>query len=269
MGLFDLVSNQVLGQIAGQVKKRIPSNAIAGLQTAGNVLGKVASGNLLGAASALINSRFIRDKFPIGADLASQAEYWLTPTPVFGGIAPVDAQELYGYVRDLDLAKKNLFLIEISDLTPTASVWLDGPTYLGTDGPRAFNIFATDVSYTPVSVSGEKHRVGGATTDGVNSFDPTDLRITTMDDTVGTIKEWYRWKARQAVNWDGTVGVPADYLVRIRILHAFITNGSNVLGYEDTYLMRPATAEVELSRRDNNIQEMHLNFSQFDTFLPP
>ena len=90
---------------------------------------------------------------------------------------------------------------------------------------------------------------------------PEESRTITFDSTDLTIM------IRIDANADGTVGVPMDYLVKIRVLHSFITDDSNKGGYEDTFLMRPVSVSSSLSRREDAVQEVQLTFTQFDTFI--
>lgn len=265
MGLFDTIATQAGSYLGGQLKRVIPSKLQTQLGTGLSAVGQLENGNILGAAATV--SSLFAGKLGAASGVATQLAYWNTPTPLFGGITPTDALAIYKEFAGLQLAKKNLFLVEISDLNPESPLWLDGPSYISSDGSRAFNIFVTDVEYSPWTITGDKRRIGAATADSVGGFEAVEMRITTLDDTVGSIKSWFDYKASLVVNSDGTVGVPRDYLVKVRVLHAFITDGSNQNGYEDEYLMRAVGETVSLSRREDNMQEIQMTFTQFDTFL--
>lgn len=129
------------------------------------------------------------------------------------------------------------------------------------------NLLATDISYTPFSLDSEQWNVGASIIDGVKSSQQSEITITTYDDDQGSIKHFFKQLASDVVHKDGTVGVQADGLVEIRILHGFVSNGSNLNGFEETFVCRPVSTDYELSRKDDNLQEIQLRFIQTDTFI--
>jgi hypothetical protein len=70
-----------------------------------------------------------------------------------------------------------------------------------------------------------------------------------------------------AASKDGTVGVPDSYAIKIKIVHGFITQGSNFGGYEDVGFFRPADMQITLSRKEDGMQELQLSLVQLDTFI--
>jgi len=188
--------------------------------------------------------------------LAAQAAYWGRPTPLLGGLTPTAARAIYDQMRWQKLARKNLWLIEVSSA-------------LAGNFSQRFNMFATDLEYSPYIVSGNKRQLGGAVGDGVQGCEATELRLTTLDDDQGTIKRWFAMHHAQVVAQDGTVGVPSSYAIQFKVVHAFITQDSRRGGYEDIGLFRPANLDVSLSRREQAMEELQMTFSQMDTFMPP
>lgn len=274
MGLFDRISDSLslprgAGEIAaiGQAKKYLPPGMGSLVNTGLNVGNKLLGGDLRGAALSFLDSGLLANYFPRVDGVAALAAYWNTPTPLLGGITPAEAKAFFDTCSATRYAKKNLFLIEVTDLMPSSMDTLVSRLTAG-DGASMFNLFATEVNYSPWTITGDKMRVGSASIDSVHSLESVDLRITTMDDSVGTIKKWFESKAAAATRRDGSVGVPIEYLVKIRILHSFITDLSNPGGYESILYVRPAGIEYDLSRRDDNVQEIQMTFSQFDSFFP-
>jgi hypothetical protein len=265
MGLFDTIAAQASGFAIGQLKAVVPPKIISGVTTGSNVLNQLSSGNFLGAAATLATA--FSGQFPLGSEVATQLYFQNTPTPLFGGITPSEAKQIYNAFSALQIAKKNLFLVEISDADPASTLFTSGPMPIYAPGSRSFNLFVTDIEYAPATISGDKHRIGSASMDSVGGFEPIEMRIAAIDDIIGTIKTWMQYKCALVANADGTVGVPIQYLVKIRVLHSFITDDSNTGGYEDTYLMRPVSVSSSLSRRDDAVQEVQLTFTQFDTFI--
>ena len=237
------------------VNKYIPIQAQRGLNVGAGMLGDAMNGDFEGAGLSLLDSGLLNGLFPGMSGVASQAQYWGAPTPLFGGISPTEARRIYEELRGQKLAKKNLWLIEVDSSR-------DG------DKSQQFNMFATDLEYAPLTITGEKHRIGAASVDAVRSAEPIELRLTTMDDHSGFVKRWFEAHCAAVAAPDGTVGVPGDYAVRIKVVHAFITKGSNKGGYENIGLFRPANMELSLSRREDGLQEVQLTFTQMDTFMP-
>jgi hypothetical protein len=194
----------------------------------------------------------ILDQFSDSLNL--QQFYWGTPTALFGGVTPAEALRIYMDAKIEPRAKKNLFLIEVSSVL------------LG-DVSHRFNLFCTELDYAPLTIGGEKHKIGAAHTDSVNSSDPVELRITTTDNQDHYIKRWFQNQCCACAASDGTVGLPADYAVTIKILHSKITRESSGSDYEDVGLFRPANMEIQLSRREDALQELTLSFVQLDTFM--
>lgn len=247
-------TNAAIKAAEGLVNKHVPPQLARAIDAAGGMVGDVMSGDYEGAAIRLLDSGVLTKYLPGLGGIASQANYWGTPTPLLGGISPTEAKQIHDEVRSTSLAKRNLFLLEVS-------------SPLQGDVSSRFNLFATDVEYSPFIVSGEKRRVGSASVDSVNSGDPVEMRITTMDDKSGFIKRWFVTHAGTAAPRDGTVSPPATYAIRVRVVHAYITNASNRGGYEDVGWFRPASMEVSLSRREDSLEELQLSFTQLDTFM--
>jgi hypothetical protein len=243
-----------LAQAVSTIGTGMAKNAAMGLGIAGDLMG----GDFENAGLRLLDSGLLRDLLPGMDGVVSQARYWGTPTPLFGGITPAEAKRKHDEIMATRFAKKNLFLIEVS-----SSLFGNGWNF------DRFNLFATDVTYAPITISGEKRRIGSAAVDIVNSSDPIEMRITTKDDQAGTIRRWFAAHSAKVAGTDGTVGVPAEYAIKIKIVHAFITRESNRGGYEDIGLFRPANIEVDLSRRDDNLEEIQMSFTQLDTFMRP
>jgi hypothetical protein len=241
-----------LAQAVSSIGTGMAKNAAMGLGIAGDLMG----GDFDNAGLRLLDSGLLRDLLPGMDGVASQVKYWGTSTPLFGGITPAEAKRLHEEIMATRFAKKNLFLIEVS-------------SELMGDVSNRFNLFATDISYSPITIAGEKRRIGSASQDTVQGSDPVEMRITTKDDQAGTIRRWFSAHSAKVAGTDGTVGVPAEYAIKIKIVHAYISRESNRGGYEDIGLFRPANIEVDLSRRDDNLEEIQMSFTQLDTFMRP
>ena len=136
-----------------------------------------------------------------------------------------------------------------------------------TDVGYLLHLFATEVSYAGATLTGEKVQIGSGTMDMLHGRDAIELTITTMDDEVGTLKRWFEAKCRQAAHMDGTVGLPAEYIVNFTILHA--TPKATVNAFGNYFSMRPVSIQYDLSRNDDAPQLLTMVWTQFDTFVAP
>ncbi|WP_175785266.1 hypothetical protein [Burkholderia ambifaria] len=185
------------------------------------------------------------------------------PNLLLGGITASEAQRICDEVQATHYAKKNLFYIEISDFIPVAG-FLGLPVDSG-----LFNFFATSVSVAPMIITGEGRQIGSGVMDAIHGTERLELRVTTLDDAAGSMKQWFRTRKDALARPDGTFGVPADYLLQVRLLHAAINDQvmAQFGGYEERYIVRPTTLDTELSRHEDGLQEIQMSFSQFDTFM--
>lgn len=239
------------------INKHVTPEMARVINTGGGMAGDLMSGDFEGAAIRLLDSGLLSQYLPGLGGIASQSKYWGgRPIPLLGGIGALEAQEIHERARQTQFAKKNLFLIEIS-------------SPLQGDVSSLFNLFATDVDYTPMVISGDKRQVGAAHVDTVSSSDPIEIRITTLDDKSGYIKKWFMAHAGAAAARDGVVSPAGRYAINIKIVHAYITQSSNIGGYEDKGLFRPGNIDLSLSRREDGLEEIQMTFSQLDTFMRP
>ena len=231
-----------------------------GYQQASSIFTALKNGDYLGALKPFLNGgKFGKSGFSTGEFSGAQDRYWNTPARLMGGVSPARAQQIYEEMMDVPLASKKLYLIEVTDLMPGG----------GGGNPRIFQMFTTSMTYSPVSIGNEKHMIGSAVVDRVSTTSQVDLSLTTMDDQKGTIKRWFEAKGGQVAHADGTVGVPYEYLVKIRILHSFFSDEtSRGMGFENKYLMRPVSIEYSKSREDTGMEQLQMSFTQFDTFMP-
>lgn len=249
MSLFDSVAGTIANQAAS---KYIPSSVNKAINVAGNIGGNLMNGNLLGAGAGLLNTGIFDKTLGNLSGVMKQAAYWNTSTPMFGGITPAEAKAIHQKSIATNFTKKNLFIIEVSSL-------------LYGDISDRFNLYASEVEYSPSTITGEKRKIGSATVDSVQSSEPIDLSITTLDDSSGFIKTWFNTHANETAHKDGTIGLPFMYAIRIKIVHGVIKQ--SFFAYEDIGLYRPTNMSVSLTRREDGLEELTMTFSQLDTFM--
>lgn len=162
----------------------------------------------------------------------------------------------------------------ISSAARTVAGALGAPGLVGSPNSIAaiaascFDLLALDVSYGS-SIQGDHIQVGAAFIDKATGTTPTEMQITTLDDERGTIKSWFDAKQNQVARGDGSFGLPAEYLVRIEVVHAIPSDQvpNENLAYRSVMRMRPQAIQLELSRRDQALAEIQLTFSEFDPFM--
>ena len=253
-GVFGAAAGTIASQAATQVlNKYIPPQLEQNINLGGAAIGDIMRGDWDMAGVRILEGGALDFIYGGFAGLATQARYWGTPTRLFGGITPREAYDLWAESHAIPWAKKNLFLVEIS----SANGRFD-----------QFNLYVTQCEFSPTTLTGEYLPIGMTVADILKSSDPVELRITTMDDQYGTIRRWWQDRFNTSAPMDGTAGVPADYAVRFKIVHAYITKASSRgRGYEEIGLFRPQNLDVSLSRSEDAIEELTMTFAQIDPFM--
>lgn len=279
MSLFHEVSESIAKQAVGDIRSSLQRKASARFSAAmsavnshvppelqkysSKLIGAAASrlgvGDLLGLnGTSRVNqsSSFEFSRRNLGGTPES---FWTTENPLMGGITPREAKQIYEEAIGQDRAWKNLWLIEVS------SNLNDGQQNI----PTLFNMFATELSYSPFIVTGDAIKVGGANYDQVRGHEPSELTMTTYDDAEGSIKRWFAAHHHAATGRNGTVSEPGKYAIRIRIVHNAITEQKAEGRFESVGLFRPVNLEISLSRSESGLEELQMTFAQLDTFMRP
>lgn len=173
---------------------------------------------------------------------------------VTGGINLKNYRKVMNEFMDIDLARKNLFMVTVTNVTSGTA--------------PDVNMFVIDYSVSPFTVRGEQVLVGGGSFDNVTGVEVVRLSLTTFDDVGGSIKTWFKNLKRAMAPGDGTVGLPLDYLVRITITSAFADADADNAdsAHIDSWVMRPEAIQHEGNRREDGMQELQLSFIEWDTF---
>ena len=246
--IFERVTNAVTQRALDKAGSKIPQSARKHLPLARKLL----SGGVDGLIGAGLDGLF--ERFGInGTTLATGVES--QPSQLIGGITMAEARRRFEeHVDSVDPAKKNLWNIRVRNIK-------------GGD-PLDINLFALDVSYAPFQVQGDAVMVGSGSFDNVTNADRCEMRVTTLDDTSGTVKRWFAERHDTMCHQDGTFGLPIEYLFRVDVLHAYIDEQIDgaAQGWTDSFVMRLGALDFELSRRESGLQEIQMTFVQWDTF---
>ena len=252
MSLFERIATAVTQKAVHSVKASTPNKIQKHLPLARKLLFKGPDAFLNAGLDALL------ERFGViggaGSRLPGQSRALREPTELLGGITLKQAREIFEQSAATDFSKRNLWCIRITNLS-------------GGESPD-FNLFATDVSYAPYTITGDAVHVGTGSFDVVTNSERVEMRVTTLDDASGSLKRWFRDRHNRMCHQDGTLGLPIEYLFRVEVMHAFISEQAYGSGeaFWDTYIMRVSGKEIELSRRDDALQEIQMSFVQFDTF---
>jgi hypothetical protein len=247
MSLFNIVQNGLQVGFGKTILDALPIQARETFSKITNRLGELQSGNF--------------DEFALGVledfGIGTTNRHFNKKTAMLGGLSPQETLTLYQRHQGIEFCRKNLWFLEVSSA-------LSGENEL-------FNMFAYNMDFSPVTLTGEKKQIGASHVDLVSSSDPVEMTITTLDDVSGSIKQWFEAHGSACAASDGTVGVPADYAIRIKVTHAFVDRNTdkdgNGLGYVSKGLFRVGNMSLGLSRSEQALSEITMSFVQLDTFM--
>lgn len=245
--IFERVTNAVTQKALERANAKIPASARKHIPLAR----KLISGGLSGAIDSGLDLLFekigLRGTMMPGEGLDS-------PSQLMGGLTMAEARQLFEQHSSNDFAKKNLWCLRVRNIQGGEALDI--------------NMFAVDVSYPGFSVQGDAIQVGSGSFDNVTNSERREMRITTLDDSYGSVKKWFKERHSQMCHADGTFGLPIEYVFRVDVLHAFISEQSDgaVDGWVDSFVMRPGMLDFDLSRREDALQELQMTFVQWDTF---
>lgn len=198
------------------------------------------------------------------------------PNELLGWMTPRQVAEIQNLVRDAGPVRKNVFCIRIEDANPP-QMEIEG-TAAGVGVAGMFDLLALDVSYSPVTITGDKVAVGSAMMDKVTGIEAVEIQVTTIDDETGTLKRWFERKCAQAVNGDGTFNPQGKYAFNMEIVHGLphdhgispaLPADKVARAYSNRYRIRTGSIQCEMSRRDQALQELQMTFTQVDTWNQP
>lgn len=183
-----------------------------------------------------------------------------------GGLSWQDLQQARDLMNAEFLSRKYNFLLEISDLNPDLTAIKQPEKNLHLN---KFNLFCRNLSWSPVTLSSEARQIGSAEYNVMRSNGRTELSATFMDDASGSLKSWARAKSNKAtVSSNGLWGLPAEYLIKLRILFGVGKDGLADKTYDEECLMFISEVSHELDRSARaSLEEVSIKFTQWDGFM--
>ncbi|NDY89705.1 hypothetical protein [Ideonella livida] len=171
--------------------------------------------------------------------------------------------ELMGRIERVSLAWSSLYRIEVRE---ASSVGMSGQA-----GPL-LGLLAQSVSFGSRTIVGEATPLGGGYRDSPTGGQGTQIRVTTLDDSAGTLQRWFEAKADQVIHPDGTVGLPKDYLLAITVARLRRIDGQHgefEAPHQRSFLVRAGACEEEhASSAAAELKVVTLTFEPWDTFAP-
>lgn len=239
------------------IDKNIPPQLRGKLDSAGKVVGGLMKGDFEGAALSALEGGFLDGLMGNLGGTARENRQRNQALPIYGGLSIAQVQRLHDEVLSANHVRKNLFVLEIT-------------SYAEGDMSDVFNLLCVDLEYEPWNIAADKQRAGGVVLDFVTGQEAVEMRMTTYDNEDGALKSFFARHHAAVAAQDGSVGVPAEYALKIKVLHGVAKGGNRVSSaYADEGLFRVASCGVGLSRREQALQELPLTFSQLDTFMKP
>lgn len=251
-GIFERISSGIAQVELAKIKRRLPGSVQKSLPLARKLL--------YGGTDALLHSGIdmLMERYGViggpGSRIPGDPRSLLQPTELLGGITLKQARQMFDECMETSWQKRNLWFINITNISGGL--------------PFNLNLFATDVGYTGFNTIGDPIQIGSGFADQPIAGERREIRVTTMDDQYGSAKRWFKDRYDRMIHRDGTVGLPIEYLFRVSIIHARVTEqlSSGDDPFIDSFIVRPGSIENELSRREDSLAEYQMSFVQSDTF---
>ncbi|OKP00191.1 hypothetical protein [Xenorhabdus eapokensis] len=99
------------------------------------------------------------------------------------------------------------------------------------DGLNGLDMFAKDITYDSITIETEAKQIGAVVFNKPTHREAGTITITVRDSEEGAIARWFDERANRVTNNDGTVNLPLEYSMGIR-LYRVLKNGSLELDSE-------------------------------------
>lgn len=175
---------------------------------------------------------------------------------LIGGIPMSEVIEIYKEMQAINFSKANIWHIAIEDIRHSFFTF------------NNINLFANDISYTPITITGEAVAIGSGSYDKITNAERVELKVTTKDDERGSVKRWLTEKCNIMCRKDGLFGLPIDYLMRVTVTHAFCSQVADgaAKAHRDQYIMRLSSLDYNKDRKNDALEDVTFSLTQFDTF---
>ena len=79
-----------------------------------------------------------------------------------------------------------------------------------------FDLYVKEISYGPTEIETEAEQIGVKVLTFPSSAQPVTLSMTMRDHQDRRVSKWFNERVKKVVNDDGTVNLPADYVLKMR-----------------------------------------------------
>ncbi|PHM39221.1 hypothetical protein Xmau_03128 [Xenorhabdus mauleonii] len=93
------------------------------------------------------------------------------------------------------------------------------------DGLNGLDMFAKDITYDSVTIETEAKQIGAVVFNKPTHRAAGTITVTVRDAEDGVIARWFDERANRVTNGDGTVNLPADYAMGIRLYRVMQSGG--------------------------------------------
>ncbi|EFH6446002.1 phage tail protein [Escherichia coli] len=133
------------------------------------------------------------------------------------------------------------------------------------DGLEGADFFAKDITYHDYSVEYEPTKIGGGTIQQPVGREPGQITMMVRDTVDGIVMDWFKMAKNRVVNSNGTVNLPGDYLLNIRIYRLL---AAGVTKLENEMTVFPVTVGDVTYARDQvtEFKSFPMTFALHSTF---
>ena len=130
--------------------------------------------------------------------------------------------------------------------------------------PQGFELYVKDITFGPTEVTSEAVKVGAMSLTYADGLGPVTISLTMREDADKRISKWFDDWAGNAVNTDGTVGLPYGSNGYVRKIKLYFVNENGTEELDDEWEVMPGQrGDVTLSYEDPGHMEFPVTFTQF------
>ncbi|MDC9590758.1 phage tail protein [Xenorhabdus sp. XENO-10] len=119
------------------------------------------------------------------------------------------------------------------------------------DGLNGLDMFAKDITYDSITIETESKQIGAVVFNKPTHREAGTITITVRDSEDGAIARWFDERADRVTNGDGTVNIPSQYAMGIRIYRVMQSGGIELDSEFDVF----PTSRGETTRSRDQVTE--------------
>lgn len=178
-----------------------------------------------------------------------------------GGLSLKDIHQIWLETDVDNLSRQNFYVVEVNDRSGVPPV----ERATGAKHSR-FNLLCTELDFSSFESSPEAVDVGSVQLNKPTPSQRTEINLTLYDDRGGLIKSWAEMKSLAYAQSNGLYMPPVNYIFDVRVI--FGTNIADDDFYKQVYTVQLSSMQHSLSRENQDLERVRLQFTQFDTCMP-